>query len=82
MWSLFKFCNSKFNIYLFKMYYEKYDKWKSKLYKLDNNFKNILIGAKIAGHRGYFLKGPGLLLNMGLINFGMQFLTKKGYLPI
>ena len=40
------------------------------------------IGAKIAGHRGYFLKGPGVLLNMALINFGMQFLHKKGYLPI
>lgn len=27
-------------------------------------------GSKIAGHRGYFLKGYGQLLNMALINYG------------
>lgn len=36
-------------------------------------------GQKIAGHRGYFLKGCGVLLNNALVNFGIQFLTKKGY---
>jgi seryl-tRNA synthetase len=39
-------------------------------------------GQKIAGHRGYFLKGPGVMLNMALIQYGIQFLTKKGYTPI
>uniref|UniRef100_A0A6A7GCK3 serine--tRNA ligase n=3 Tax=Hirondellea gigas TaxID=1518452 RepID=A0A6A7GCK3_9CRUS len=31
-------------------------------------------GVVVAGHRGYFLTGPGVLLNMALQNFGMQFL--------
>ncbi len=33
-------------------------------------------GSKVAGHRGYFLKGVGAMLNMALINYGMQFLNK------
>jgi len=36
-------------------------------------------GIKVAGHRGYFLKGFGALLNMALYTYGVQFLTKKGY---
>jgi seryl-tRNA synthetase len=36
-------------------------------------------GAKIAGHRGYFLKGLGVLLNQALINYGINFLMDKGY---
>lgn len=36
-------------------------------------------GSNIAGHRAYFLKGVGVLLNQALINFGLAFLTKKGY---
>jgi len=36
-------------------------------------------GQKIAGHRGYFLKGFGVLLNNALVNFGMNFLMKRGY---
>jgi seryl-tRNA synthetase len=39
-------------------------------------------GQKIAGHRGYFLKGMGAMLNMALVNYGMQFLNKKGYTVI
>ena len=31
-------------------------------------------GSKIARHKGYFLKGPGLLLNQALINYGLNFL--------
>jgi seryl-tRNA synthetase len=34
-------------------------------------------GARIAGHRGYFLKGAGVLLNQALINYGIAFLTKR-----
>lgn len=39
-------------------------------------------GAKLAGHRGYFLKGVGVMLNMALQNYGMQFLIKRGYTPM
>jgi len=39
-------------------------------------------GINVAGHRGYFLKGVGVLLNMALMNYGISFLMKKGYLPI
>jgi len=34
-------------------------------------------GQKVAGHRGYFLKGPGVLLNQALINYGIAFLNKR-----
>lgn len=36
-------------------------------------------GQKIVGHRGYFLKGYGLLLNQALINYGLSFLMSKNY---
>lgn len=36
-------------------------------------------GQKVAGHRGFFLKGPGVLLNNALINYGINFLNKRGY---
>lgn len=36
-------------------------------------------GQKVAGHRGYFLKGVGVLLNNALINYGITFLSKRGY---
>ena len=36
-------------------------------------------GSSIAGHRGYFLKNFGVLLNQALINYGLNFLSKKGY---
>lgn len=39
-------------------------------------------GSDIAGHRAYFLKGPGVLLNQALINYGLAFLTEKGYTPL
>ncbi|KAH9299614.1 hypothetical protein KI387_031296, partial [Taxus chinensis] len=39
-------------------------------------------GADIAGGRGYFLKGDGVLLNQALINFGLAFLRKRGYSPL
>ena len=37
-------------------------------------------GARIAGHRGYYLKGVGVLLNQALINYGLNFLTKRDYM--
>merc|ERR1711988_1792970 len=36
-------------------------------------------GHEIAGNRGYFLKGPGVLLNQALINYGLAFLSMRGY---
>ena len=39
-------------------------------------------GQKVAGHRGYYLKGPGVLLNQALIAYGTKFLYQKGYCPI
>ena len=39
-------------------------------------------GTKIAGHRGYYLTGPGVLLNQALIQYGMKFLMQKGYTPV
>ena len=36
-------------------------------------------GAKISGHRGFFLTGDGVDLNQALINYGLDFLRKKNY---
>eukprot|EP00438_Fugacium_kawagutii_P013723 Skav229306 [mRNA] locus=scaffold2942:162980:171847:- [translate_table: standard] len=36
----------------------------------------------VAGHRGYFLTGPGVLLNQALINYGLAFLSQRGYTPL
>lgn len=36
-------------------------------------------GQQVAGHRAYFLKNAGVLLNQALINYGIAFLRKKGY---
>ena len=36
-------------------------------------------GQKVAGHKGYFLKGPGVLLNQALIQYGLRFLAQKNY---
>ncbi|XP_059648537.1 serine--tRNA ligase [Cornus florida] len=40
---------------------------------------DIKKGANIAGGRGYYLKGDGVLLNQALINFGLGFLANRGY---
>ncbi|GAB2294280.1 hypothetical protein Dimus_038291 [Dionaea muscipula] len=59
--------------------------------RLDPNLKNhvdlvellgiadIKKGADIAGGRGFYLKGDGVLLNQALINFGLAFLTQRRY---
>ncbi|KAK9449914.1 uncharacterized protein V1518DRAFT_415052 [Limtongia smithiae] len=36
-------------------------------------------GAKISGHRGFFLRNYGVFLNQALINYGLSFLVSKGY---
>ncbi|CCX06542.1 Similar to Serine--tRNA ligase, cytoplasmic; acc. no. O14018 [Pyronema omphalodes CBS 100304] len=39
-------------------------------------------GVKVVGHRGYFLKQWGVFLNQALINYGLEFLSSKGYVPL
>ena len=39
-------------------------------------------GVKVAGHRGYFLTGPGMLLNLALMNYGINFLMQRKYTPV
>jgi len=34
-------------------------------------------GREVAGARGYFLMGPGVLLNQALINYGLAFLSAR-----
>ncbi|KAL0563285.1 Cytosolic seryl-tRNA synthetase, partial [Marasmius crinis-equi] len=39
-------------------------------------------GAKVAGHRGYYLTNDGIDLNQALISYALDFLRKKGYKKI
>lgn len=39
-------------------------------------------GVAVAGHRAYFLKGNGLMLNQALVNYGLSFLSGREYVPI
>jgi len=39
-------------------------------------------GRDVAGERAYFLTGPGVLLNQALINYGIAFLSTRGYTPV
>ncbi|KAK9242927.1 hypothetical protein V1506DRAFT_546000 [Lipomyces tetrasporus] len=39
-------------------------------------------GAKMSGHRGFFLRSYGVFLNQALINYGLSFLASKGYTPL
>lgn len=39
-------------------------------------------GVKVVGHRGYFLRGWGVFLNQALINYGLEFLNKRGFTPL
>lgn len=39
-------------------------------------------GAVVAGNRGYFLTGDLVRLNLALINYSIDFLSKRGYTPI
>jgi len=42
----------------------------------------FLTGAKIAGHRGFYLTGDGVDLNQALISYGLDFLKGRGYKKI
>ncbi len=39
-------------------------------------------GTKVAGFRGYFLKGDGALLHLGIMNFALRKLIEKGFTPM
>ncbi|CAD6501744.1 BgTH12-01993 [Blumeria graminis f. sp. triticale] len=39
-------------------------------------------GVKVVGHRGYFLKKWGVFLNQALINYSLEFLDSKDYIPL
>lgn len=39
-------------------------------------------GARVAGHRGYYLKNAGVLLNQALLNYGLAFLLGKQFTAI
>lgn len=39
-------------------------------------------GVKVVGHRGYFLRQYGVFLNQALINYGLNFLSDRGYIAL
>lgn len=39
-------------------------------------------GSAVAGHRGYYLRGPGVLLNQALVNYALTFLRRQGFEPV
>lgn len=39
-------------------------------------------GVKVVGHRGYFLRQWGVFLNQALVNYGLEFLSQRGYCPL
>jgi len=39
-------------------------------------------GAKVAGNRGYYLKGPLVFLEQAIVNYGLEVLGSKQYTPI
>lgn len=39
-------------------------------------------GVAAAGNRAYYLKGPGVMLNLALIQYSMKFLLERGHTPI
>lgn len=43
---------------------------------------NLDAGSVVAGNRGYYLKGEGVLLNQALINYAMQFVARRGFNPV
>jgi len=40
------------------------------------------IGSQVAGHRGFYLTGPGMLLNNALVQYGLHFLASRKYTPV
>ena len=49
---------------------------------LDLGIIDIERGVKLAGTRNYFLKGDGTLLHWAVLQFAMDCMVKKGYVPL
>jgi seryl-tRNA synthetase len=49
---------------------------------LDLGIIDIERGVKLAGTRNYFLKGDGALLHQAVLQFAMDCMVKKGYMPL
>ncbi|GAX82011.1 hypothetical protein CEUSTIGMA_g9439.t1 [Chlamydomonas eustigma] len=43
---------------------------------------NLDAGQTVAGSRGYYLLGQGVILNQAIINYALQFLASRGFEPI
>lgn len=39
-------------------------------------------GTSVSGQRGYFLKGPGLIINISILRFAIDFLSTRNYIPL
>lgn len=44
----------------------------------DDSASNVT-GAKVAGHRGFYLTGDGVDLNQAMITYGLDFLRTRGF---
>jgi seryl-tRNA synthetase len=49
---------------------------------LELDILDIERGVKLAGTRNYFLKGDGALLHWAVLRFAMDYMIKKGYVPM
>ncbi len=47
-----------------------------------NDWADLERAAKISGNRWYFLKGDLAVLDMAIMHYGLDFMRKKGYVPI
>ena len=45
-------------------------------------YQPVILGAKISGHRGYFLTNDGIDLNQALITYALDFLRKRAFKKI
>ena len=43
------------------------------------HLSSVVSGAKVAGHRGFFLTGDGVDLNQAMITYGLDFLRDRGF---
>jgi seryl-tRNA synthetase len=50
------------------------------MYRLD--ILEMERGAKVAGHRGFYLTGDGVDLNQAMISYGLNFLRSRGFKKI
>jgi len=47
-----------------------------------NGWLDLVRGSKVAGFRGYYLKGEAVLLQQKLMNYALEHFMKKGYTPV